>query len=144
MSQQKANLCYSNLATGMAHAVMTEIAEGLKALSEGGAEAAIDLRSLPLTEADLTELRELLDKGEVNARIDVIGETEVYETGFAGVWWIRHFGSGQQVASEEIVIAPVPAIVRSQPEDIEQAVKRIYRQLEADQSERTEREAIHG
>jgi hydrogenase-1 operon protein HyaF len=144
VSQQRIDLCYSNLATGMARAVVAEIADRLQALAASGSESVIDLRSLPLTEADIAELEEWLGEGEVNARIDVIGETEVRETGYAGVWWIRHLGAGQQVAAEEIAITPVPEILRSQAEDVALAASQIRKQLEADESAGEEREAIHG
>lgn len=144
MTARNSNLCYSGLATGMAGAVLAEIAERLQQLSAGGADSVIDLRSLPLTDADIAELEERLGRGEVSARVEVIGETEIHETAYAGVWWIRHLGAGQQVAAEEIAITPVPEILRSQAEDIELATSRIQEQLEADRSARDEREAIHG
>jgi hydrogenase-1 operon protein HyaF len=128
----------------MARAVLAEIADRLEALSTRGLDSVIDLRSLPLTDADLSELSDVLGEGEVSAQIDVIGETEVRETAYAGVWWIRHLGGGGQVAAEEIVISEVPEILRSQAEDIALALGKIRKQLEAGESAHQEREAIHG
>ena len=55
MKPDPAALCYSGLQTGMALAVFNEVAERLAALATQGAVSAIDLRSMPLTEAGHTD-----------------------------------------------------------------------------------------
>lgn len=144
MNRPRGEFCYSNVATGMAAAVLAEIGEHLEALAGEGHTNVIDLRSLPLTDADLENLSTRLGRGEVSARVDVIGETEVFETAYAGVWWIRHLGADHRVAAEEIAITPIPEILCSQPEDIALAAVHLRKQLEAEQSAEPEREAIHG
>lgn len=144
MSRAGAGLCYSHLATGMAQAVLAEIAQRLEALASSGAASTIDLRSLPLTDADLAELEGLLGQGEARASIDVIGTTEIRETAFAGVWWLRHMGAQDRVAAEEIAITPVPDILHAQPEDIHEAAQRIRLQIETAAPAGAEQEAVDG
>jgi hydrogenase-1 operon protein HyaF len=140
----KASLCYAQSRTGMANAVLTEIAGRLEALADSGVASAIDLKSLPLTEADLADLEELLGQGEVSAELEVVGRTTVRETAYAGVWWIRHFGGGEQVAAEEIAITPVPEILGAHPEDITAAAERIRLQLDAGPQGAEIKEASNG
>jgi hydrogenase-1 operon protein HyaF len=128
----------------MASALFTEIAGRLEALADSGVSSAIDLGSLPLTEADLAELEELLGRGEVNAELEVVGRTTVRETAYAGVWWIRHHGAGEKVAAEEIAVTPVPEILGSHPEDIAAAAERIRLQLDAGPQGAETQEASNG
>ena len=117
--------CQTSLNTGMAWSLLSEIRTLLGRLADGGETSAIDLRSIPLTEADRTQLEELLGRGEVNASLDVLGKTKIWETGYTGVWWIRHMGAENQVSSEEIAITPVPDILRAHPVDIVTAAERL-------------------
>jgi hydrogenase-1 operon protein HyaF len=144
MKVDAASLCYSGLRTGMARAVFNEVADRLQILAAEERTSAIDLRSLPLTEADLAELEELMGRGEVSANLEVIGLTEIWETAYAGAWWIRHMGSGGKVASEQIAITPSPEILGSQAQDIAAAAERIRLELEIEGREMPEKEASHG
>ena len=122
--------CLDERPTGMAYSVLAEIGRLLEELTESGARGAIDLRSLPLTEADRAQLTELLGPGEVTAELDVGGRSTVRETAFAGVWWIVHRGAGDKVASEEIAVCPVPSILVSHEADIAAAARRMRQTLE--------------
>jgi hydrogenase-1 operon protein HyaF len=119
----------------MAWSVMTEIGPLLEALAATGEPGSIDLRSLPLTEADRDELERLLGRGEVQAELEVAGSSEVWETGYPGAWWVRHRGAGGKVASEEIAVCRVPDILMTHPVDIEAAAQRIRETLDASPSE---------
>ena len=122
--------CQTEHSTGMARSILAEVARMLEALVESGATGAIDLRSLPLTEADLEQLEEGLGRGEVVAELDLAGRSAVWETSYAGVWWIRHRGAGDKISSEEIAICPVPEILVSHTADIEAAAQRISEDLQ--------------
>ena len=122
--------CQTSLNTGMAWSLLSEIRTLLGRLADGGESSAIDLRSIPLTEADRAQLEELLGRGEVSVQLDVLGKTEIWETGYTGVWWIRHMGAEDQVSSEEIAITPVPDILRAHPVDIVSAAERLDAILE--------------
>lgn len=109
----------------LAVAVLAEIATALDRLAVTGEETLIDLKSLPLSPADLAQLAETLGKGEVDCVLEVAGRSEVRETGFAGVWWVRHLGAGDTVASEEIAVTRVPDILMSHPDDVALAARRL-------------------
>ncbi len=115
--------------TGMAWSVLSEVGSLLKRLAEEGETSSIDLRSLPLTDADRAQLEDLLGRGEVSASLSLMGHSEIWETRWAGVWWVRHMGGGGQVSSEEIAIATVPDILRAHPADIETSAQRLQQQL---------------
>lgn len=144
MNPDSTSLCFSGMKTGMARAVMHEIAECMQRLAAEDQESAIDLRSLPLTEADLLELETMLGKGEVEASLSVLGQTQVWETGYAGVWWVRHFAANQQTASEQIAITPLPEILISHPEDISAASDRLRKELAQSDHGEIHKEASHG
>ncbi|NLH79901.1 MAG: hydrogenase expression/formation protein [Phyllobacteriaceae bacterium] len=109
----------------LASAVLAEVARALSLLAETGEETTIDLRSLPLGPADLEALVERLGDGEVACTLEVAGRSEVRETGYAGVWWIRHFGADDAVAVEEIAVTRIPEILVSHPDDVAHAAKRL-------------------
>ena len=117
--------CLSGKHTGMAWSILAEIGQLLEALSANGEAGSIDLRSLPMTDADREQLEELLGRGEVQADLDLAGASEVWETSYAGVWWIRHKGAGDKIASEEIAVTAVPEILITHPVDIEAAATRL-------------------
>ena len=110
-------------APALARAVFAEIAEALARLAATDEETLIDLRSLPLSPDDLVRLAEWLGQGEVTCELDVAGRSEVRETGFSGVWWIRHYGADDAV--EEIAVTRVPEILASHPDDVARAARRM-------------------
>ena len=125
MKRDTAAPCLSGQSTGMAWSILTEIRQLLDALSGKGTVGSIDLRSLPMTEADRIQLEELLGRGEVRVELDLAGASEVWETAYAGVWWIRHKGAGNKIACEEIAVTAIPEILITHPVDIEAAAARL-------------------
>ena len=130
MARDSAAPCLSDRATGMALSVLAEIGRMLEALSESGQAGAIDLRSLPLSDADRAQLEEVLGRGEVQATLDIAGESEVWETTYPGVWWIRHRGADNKIATEEISVCTIPEILITHPVDIKAATGRLREELE--------------
>jgi hydrogenase-1 operon protein HyaF len=110
---------------GLAGAVLREIATLMDQFVRTGVGGIIDLRSLPLTDFERFELAEKLGDGEVRASVNAGGISTVFETKFAGVWWVRHEGTEGQVAAEQIVIARVPDILLAHPSDISAAQARL-------------------
>jgi hydrogenase-1 operon protein HyaF len=111
--------------TGMADAVLSEICARLAEFAESGATAIIELTAMPLTAQDRAQLEERLGHGEVTVQIESAGRSDVWETAFAGVWFVRHFGEGDRVATESIEIASVPAILQSHRADARAAARRL-------------------
>ena len=134
--------CTTEMRTGMAHSVLAEVASLLAALAERGETGSVDLRSLPMTDADRNELEELLGRGEVSAELEVAGHSEIWETAYPGAWWVRHRGAGDRISSEEIAVCPVPEILAAHPADIRAAVERIRQDLKENKPSKAE--AKHG
>jgi len=130
MTRDSAAPCLSDRATGMALSVLAEIGRMLEALSESGQAGAIDLRSLPLSDVDRAQLEEVLGRGEVRAELELAGNSEVWETTYPGVWWIRHRGAGDKIATEEISVCAIPEILMTHPVDIKAAAGRLREELE--------------
>ena len=114
-----------DFSTGMAQSLFSEIADRLASFAASGEKSAIDLHSLPLTPTDLKELESLLGRGEVEAELNVAGRSEIWETGYSGVWWVRHYGDGDKIASQSIEITACPKILAADAEDIAAAANRI-------------------
>ncbi|NNJ90413.1 MAG: hydrogenase expression/formation protein [Gammaproteobacteria bacterium] len=104
--------------TGMANAVMNELSDHLKRLADDGETNIVDLMSLPMTEADINELADMLGVGEVKATISSIGTSSIRETAYRGIWWVTHYGDDEQVLSELIEITQVPDILITHMDEI--------------------------
>lgn len=111
--------------TGMADAVLAEIAARLAEAAGGAKVAPIELTAMPLTSDDRADLQARLGRGEVFATIESAGRSEVWETLFSGVWVVRHFGESDRVASETIEIGAAPAILLSHRADMAAAASRL-------------------
>lgn len=122
--------CQTTLNTGMAWSVLSEVHTLLKRFAETGESGAVDLRGLPLTAADRDQLEELLGRGEVRCTLSLMGRSEVWETAFPGVWWVRHLGAEDTVSSEILEITNVPDILLAHPEDITAAAIRLESRLD--------------
>lgn len=121
--------CLDPRSTGMAWSVLGEVLRLLETLADEGPGGTIDLRSLPLTQADRSELESLLGRGEVRAELDLAGRSEIWETAYPGAWWIRHLGAGGHVAAELIAVCPVPDIFVAHPVDVRAGTRRLSRLL---------------
>jgi hydrogenase-1 operon protein HyaF len=104
--------------SGNAPVLLREIAELGQRLLTTGESAAIDLRALPLTPADLDWLRETLGQGQVMATLEAEGESTLTETVCPGVWWVTHHNEHGAVASEFIEVTLVPELLKAHPDDV--------------------------
>ena len=118
--------------TNLHEALLREVLEGLQRWLEAGRELTIDLTSLPMTDDDRRRLETRLGKGEVQITLSVAGDSEIWETRFAGVWWVRHKDPSGSVIAETLEVTPVPRIVRSQLEDMAFACQRLANDLTAE------------
>jgi hydrogenase-1 operon protein HyaF len=103
---------------GNIRALLSEIAAFLEKLVETGETGMIDLNCLPLAPGEYEQLRQTLAQGEVSARIEAIGPSEIIETRYPGVWWVTHYNVEGDIVADMIEIAHIPEILKSQPEDI--------------------------
>lgn len=117
-------------APALVEAVLRELVEHLVALAaRPDGSSAIDLRSLPMGDGDRRALRQRLGAGEVRATLALSGTSRVEETGYAGVWWVRHESIDGGVLAEQIVVARVPELLLAHPADIDDAARRLQLQL---------------
>jgi hydrogenase-1 operon protein HyaF len=110
--------------TGLAIALLREIAGHLLTVSQGGDRQVVELTNLPLNDSDLQLLEEKLGRGEVEARINAAGPTEVYETSFPGLWWVKYLAEDQRVITQQLEIGAVPMILEAHRDDIQASAER--------------------
>jgi hypothetical protein len=115
--------------TGAAPAVLREIESMLVELIECGTVGRIDLRSLPLSPADLDWLAGALGEGEVQASVETMGSSDVLETGVFGVWWVRHFDEGGNVTADFIEVTQLPELLKTHPADVQAGLARLREQM---------------
>lgn len=114
---------------GSVDALLNEIATRLARFVAIGETSMIDLKSLPFSPDEYEGLRTKLGRGEASARLETIGDSELYETHYPGVWWVTHYNVEGDVIADLIEIAAVPAILLSQPEDVRDGLERLQQQL---------------
>lgn len=103
--------------TGNAQPLLREIRDLLQRLTDSGETSAIDLRAMPLSEADLLWLAGQLGEGEVSISLNTDGPSTIVETQAPGVWWVTHRNEKGRVVSEFIEITWVPDLVAAQRDD---------------------------
>jgi hydrogenase-1 operon protein HyaF len=114
---------------GNIRALLTEIAAHLEKLAKNGETWMIALNSLPFAPGEYELLRQTLGQGEVSARIEAIGPSEIIETRYSGVWWVTHYNVEGDIVADIIEIAHIPEILKSQPADIGEGLELLRAQL---------------
>jgi hydrogenase-1 operon protein HyaF len=109
--------------------LLHEIRHALAALLQDGERTVIDLRSMPLAPGEEQHLLDELGQGEVYARFNALGPSEIIETRFGGVWLVVHYNSNDEVIGKYIEVCNVPELLRSQQEDIRQGLELLQTQL---------------
>jgi hydrogenase-1 operon protein HyaF len=132
MTDPGTNPSFANAVNGLGDAVLRELSRLLTRLAtEPNFSDAIDLNSLPMGEAERDRLRDRLGVGEVRAAIDAAGPSQIVETAYSGVWWVRHGDSNGDAVLEQIVVARVPALLLAHPSGIHDAGVRLSAELSA-------------
>jgi HupH hydrogenase expression protein, C-terminal conserved region len=114
---------------GNIRALLTEITARLKNLAESGETGTIDLNGLPFAPGEYEQLRQTLGQGEVSARIEAIGPSEITETRYPGIWWVTHYNVEGDIVADLLEIAHIPGILKSQPADIVEGLELLNAQL---------------
>lgn len=105
--------------------ILHELRHGLKRLARSGETTQIDLSSIPFAPGDEQRLLEILGEGEVEANVDALGPTRVWESGIHGIWLVDYRNIDGQRLALHIEIATVPNILRTQPQDIKDAIDKL-------------------
>ena len=114
--------------------LLHEIKHALDNLIETGQTSIIDLRSIPLAPGEEDKILSTLGQGEVLAKLNALGLSEVIETQYAGVWLVTHYNDDNNIISRFIEVTTMPEILCSQTEDIMKA----YSSLSLDLAENQE------
>jgi hydrogenase-1 operon protein HyaF len=118
---------------GNVRALLTEIASQLEKLLDHGETSVIDLKSLPFAPGEYDQLRDTLGQGELSARLEAIGNSEMVETRFPGVWWLTHYNVEGDIVADVIEVTFLPEILKSQPEDMRDGLAHLQEMLHSTQ-----------
>ena len=129
MSTSTFNIQASNELTWNARPILFEVMHALEELLDSGATSIIDLRSIPLAPGEEDTIIETLGRGEVHARLDALGQSEIYETRYAGVWLVTHYNEAEAIVSRFIEITRLPDILNSQNEDMSNSLNDLTQEL---------------
>jgi hydrogenase-1 operon protein HyaF len=124
------NIQIGNDLTWNVQPILHEIRHALRKLLETGESSIIDLRSIPLAPGEEETIIDTLGCGEVHAKLNALGPSEIYETRFAGVWLITHFNEESSIIGRFIEITRFPDILKSQHEDMTIALNQLELELE--------------
>jgi len=113
------------LETGNLSPILHQIRHALEKLLTHQEASAIDLNAMPFAPGEKDKLKETLGEGEIKSQLNVLGRSEIYETQYAGVWWIEHYNSHDNVMGQLIEITWLPELLKSQPEDVEDALSEL-------------------
>jgi len=133
------NIQIGNKLTWNVKPILHEIRHALRNLLETGESSIIDLRSIPLAPGEEETIIATLGCGEVHAKLNALGPSEIYETRFAGVWLITHFNEENSIISRFIEITVFPDILKSQSDDMTFALDLLEDELDdGSESDKTE------
>lgn len=110
-------------------ALFRELQSMLEKLINTGTASSVDVRSLPLTSSDFRFLKTLLGEGEVKAEVNVLGVTRVHETGIAGIWWVTHYNTQEEVIAEFIEVTTIPVLLTTQTLALEEGLNELEQRL---------------
>ena len=104
--------------TGNVLPLLHEIRHALERLIDSGEPTVIDLRTIPLAPGEEDALERALGEGEVSARLEALGPSEIRETSLPGVWLVTHRNANGEIAGRFIEVTKAPTILESQETDI--------------------------
>ena len=114
--------------------LLHEIKHALENLIENGETSIIDLRSIPLAPGEEEKILSTLGTGEVQAKLNALGLSEVIETQYAGVWVVTHYNDENNIISRFIEVTTMPNILSSQTQDIMAAYSSLTIDLDEEQT----------
>jgi len=130
MNTSPFNIQTSNELTWNARPILYEVRHALEELLQSGETSIIDLRSIPLAPGEEETILKTLGQGEVHARLDALGPSDIYETRYAGVWLITHYNEDEAIVSRFIEITKLPDILKSQREDMANSLTELIQVVE--------------
>jgi hydrogenase-1 operon protein HyaF len=116
---------------GNALPVLHEIRHAVARLAEHGEATRIDLAAMPFGPGDEERLMAALGRGEVEANVDALGPTRVWETRFPGVWVLDYANVDGERIALQIEVDEVPQLLRTDPADVRDALTALDAELAA-------------
>jgi hydrogenase-1 operon protein HyaF len=135
------NIQIGNELTWNVQPLLHEIRHALRKLLDTGQVGIIDLRSIPLAPGEEEKIIDTLGCGEVHAKLNALGPSEIYETRFTGVWLITHYNEENSIIGRFIEITAIPDILKSQQEDMVASLSQLEAELDQGEPETTETHA---
>ena len=120
---------------GNVEPILHEVVHALDRLLDTDEPTVIDLASLPFAPGELDKLEEYLGTGELTAELNALGQSQIRETIYPGVWWLEHHNTEGDVVGRYIEITRTPEILMSQEADITAGRARLGDRLEEHQEE---------
>ena len=108
----------TGLTTGNTFPLLHEIRHALERLASTGEPTTIDLSSIPFAPEDRAQLLDILGKGEVEARLDAFGPSNIRETAYPGVWLVQHMSPQGEEHSSLIEITRFPSLLQTPEADV--------------------------
>jgi hydrogenase-1 operon protein HyaF len=133
-SASQFNIYSGNELTRNVKPLLHEVRHALVKLSADGESSIIDLRSIPLAPGEEEAIIKTLGHGEVHARLEALGPSEIYETRFAGVWLVTHFNEEDSIVSRFIEVTEIPEVLKSQREDVVHAITGLETELATEET----------
>jgi hydrogenase-1 operon protein HyaF len=116
---------------GNALPILSEIRHAVARFAETGEASCIDLAAIPFGPGDEERLMQLLGRGEVEATVQALGPTRIWETRFPGVWVLDYANGDDQRVALQIEVDEVPRILRTQQADLDDCLAALDARLEA-------------
>mgnify|MGYP001549452536 CR=1 FL=1 len=98
--------------------LLHEVKHALNKLIESGETTVIDLRSIPLAPGEEDRILQTLGVGEIQAKLNALGPSEITETRYAGIWIVTHYNDEEDIIGRFIEVTMMPEILCSQREDM--------------------------
>lgn len=117
--------------TGNVLPLLHEIKHHLRDLLESGKKNTIDISAIPMSPDDELSFEAFLGRGEVTASLESLGNSEIIETRFSGVWLITHHNAQGERIGRFIEITTMPEILKSQSQDMRAALTALDERLSA-------------
>ena len=112
--------------------LLHEVRHALERLLESGEPTTIDLGSIPLAPGEFEKIDAALGTGEVKVALEAMGQSQIYETQFSGVWRITHFNAANEVVGRYVEVTRIPEILLAQEADVRVGLDLLSRKLSGD------------
>lgn len=127
------NIQQSQVLTRNVLPLLHEIRHALANFLDTGETSVIDLRSIPLAPGEEDAILGALGQGEVQARMDALGPSEIYESRYAGVWLVTHYNESEEIIGRFIEVTEMPEVLKSQREDVARSAQDLAHHLETEE-----------